>query len=66
MDGEPDLAKRRAMVWEIDRRIQEDVARPIIMHNYSGTCWHPQVVGFKPAANASYNRYRFENVWLNR
>ena len=25
-----------------------------------------RVVGFKPALNSSYNRYRFENVWLNR
>ncbi len=63
---ETDLAKRTRMVWEIDRQLQEDVARPIIMHNNSGTCWHPEVVGFKPAANASYNRYRFDDVWLNR
>lgn len=63
---ETDLDKRRKMVWEIDRQLQEDVARPIILHNNSGTCWSPEVVGFKPALNSSYNRYRFENVWLNR
>ena len=63
---ETDFAKRKQMVWDIDRRLQEDVARPIILHNNSGTCWQPEVVGFKPAVNSSYNRYRFENVWLNR
>jgi len=63
---EADIEKRKKMVWEIDRQLQEDVARPIIVHNNSGTCWHPEVVGFKPALNSSYNRYRFENVWLNR
>ena len=63
---ETDIEKRRRMVWEIDRQIQEDVARPIILHNNSGTCWHPEVVGFRPALNSSYNRYRFEDVWLNR
>ena len=63
---EIDLDKRRRMVWEIDRQLQEDVARPIILHNSSGTCWHPDVIGFNPATNSSYNRYRFENVWLNR
>ncbi len=63
---ETDLEKRKRMVWEIDRQLQEDVARPIILHNHSGTCWHPEVVGFRMANNASYNRYRFEDVWLNR
>lgn len=64
--AEPDPEKRRAMVWEIDRQLQEDVARPIIVHITSGTCWHPHVMGFNPAMNTSYNRYRFDNVWLNR
>ncbi len=63
---EADFEKRRQMVWEIDRRLQEDVARPIILHNNSGTCWHPEVIGYNPALNSHYNRYRFENVWLNR
>ena len=64
--SELDIEKRRKLVWEIDRELQEDVARPIIQHNNSGTCWSPEVVGFNPAVNSSYNRYRFEDVWLNR
>ena len=30
---EPDQIKRRKMVWDIDSKLQEDAARPIIMHN---------------------------------
>jgi len=29
---EADQEKRRQLVWEIDRRLQEDQARPIVYH----------------------------------
>jgi peptide/nickel transport system substrate-binding protein len=29
---ETDVAKRKKLVWEIDKQLQEDVARPIIFH----------------------------------
>ena len=29
---ETDLAKRKKMVWDIDKKLQEDVARPILFH----------------------------------
>jgi peptide/nickel transport system substrate-binding protein len=29
---ESDQAKRKRLVWEIDRRLQEDQARPVIYH----------------------------------
>ncbi len=63
---ETDVAKRKAMVWEIDQRLQNDVARPIILHIQAATCWQPDVHGFTPMRNSSYNGYRFEDVWLNR
>ena len=40
-----DLQERKAMVWEIERTLAEDVARPIIYHNCTATCWHPHVKG---------------------
>jgi peptide/nickel transport system substrate-binding protein len=64
--AETNFEKRRAMVWEIDRQLQEDVARPVIMHIRSGTCWQPQVKGWRPMVNSSYNGYRFEDIWLDR
>ncbi len=63
---ETDLEKRKKLVWEIDRRLQEDVARPIIYHIRAGTCWWPDVKGFTMMVNSAYNGYRFEDVWLDR
>ena len=63
---ETNVEKRKRLVWEIDRKLQEDVARPIILHSRAGTCWHPQVKGMTMMINSSYNGYRYEDVWLDR
>ena len=52
--------------WEIDRRLLEDGARPIIMWNAASSCWHPYVKGFKPMVNSLYNGSRFEDIWLDK
>jgi peptide/nickel transport system substrate-binding protein len=54
------------MVWEIDRRLQEDLARPIIMHNRAGTCWSPKVKNLTIMVNSIYNGFRLEEVWLEK
>ncbi|QQS11203.1 MAG: peptide ABC transporter substrate-binding protein [Rhodospirillales bacterium] len=64
--SELDPEKRRKMVWDIDRRLLEDAARPIIMWNRSGSCWHPRVKGYVPMVNSLYNGFRFEDVWLDQ
>ncbi len=63
---ETDLAKRKQLVWDIDQKIQNDVARPIIYHNRAATCWQPDVHGFTPMVNSSYNGFRYEDLWLDR
>ena len=63
---EPDPAKRKKLVWEIDKHLQEDVARPIIYHSRAGTCWQPYVKGVTVMVNSSYNGYRYEDVWLDK
>ena len=63
---ESDVAKRRALVWEIDKKLQEDLARPILYHNKAATCWQPAVHGITPMVNSVYNWPRFEDVWLDR
>jgi peptide/nickel transport system substrate-binding protein len=63
---ETDLEKRKRLVWDIDQKIQNDVARPIIFHTRAATCWQPYVHGFTPMVNSSYNGYRFEDLWLDR
>ncbi len=64
--AETDPEKRRRLVWEIDQKIQNDVARPVILHSHGGTCWQPEVHGYVPMLNSIYNGYRFEDVWLDR
>jgi peptide/nickel transport system substrate-binding protein len=61
-----DLAKRKQLVWEIERRLAEDAARPILWHNRSGTCWQPYVKSYTPMVNSIYNGLRMEDVWLDR
>ena len=64
--AETDLGKRKKLVWEIDKRIQEDVARPILFHARTGTCWKPDVKNVTIMSNSAYNGYRYEDVWLDR
>jgi peptide/nickel transport system substrate-binding protein len=61
-----DQAQRRQLVWQIDRQLQEDGARPIIFHSRDATCWQPYVRGIAIALNTIYNHWRFEDVWLDR
>jgi peptide/nickel transport system substrate-binding protein len=63
---EADQEKRRGLVWEIDKRLQEDVARPIIYHIRSSTCWQPYVKGIAMMVNSIFNGWRFEDAWLAR
>src|SRR4029079_4078527 len=61
-----DQAKRRELVWEIDKRLQEDGARPVIAHGKGATCWQPYVKGINMKVNSIYNHWRFETVWLDK
>jgi peptide/nickel transport system substrate-binding protein len=63
---ETDVAKRKKLVWEIDKKLQEDVARPIIFHARAGTCWQPYVKNVTIMSNSSYNGYRYEDVWMDK
>jgi len=63
---EADQEKRKKLVWEIETRLAEDVARPVLYHNRSGTCWAPYVKGYTPMVNSIYNGMRWEGVWLDK
>ena len=63
---ETDQEKRKQLVWQIDRKLQEEVVRPIIAHTRRATCWHPQVKNLTILANSQYNGWRFEDVWLDK
>jgi len=61
-----DQDKRKKLVWEIDKKLQEDGARPIIFQTRNATCWQPQVKGLTIMVNSIYNGWRMEDVWLDR
>jgi peptide/nickel transport system substrate-binding protein len=63
---EPDPGKRKVLVQEIDRTLQEELARPVLYHRLGGTCWQPEVKGLTLMVNSQYNGWRMEDVWLDR
>jgi len=63
---EEDHEKRKAIVWQIERKLAEDVARPVIHFQRAATCWYPWVKGLVLHQNGIYNGARFEDVWLDR
>ncbi len=61
-----DQEERRKLVWEIDKRLQEDGARPIIYHLLGGTCMQPRVKALTMMVNSIFNGWRLEDTWLER
>jgi peptide/nickel transport system substrate-binding protein len=64
--AQADRDKRRRLVWEIDRKLQEDGARPVVYHTRLGTCMQPQLKGVTVMVNSQYNGWRMEDAWLDR
>jgi peptide/nickel transport system substrate-binding protein len=64
--SEPDVEKRRKIVWEIERKLAEDGGRPTIYYPRSAYCTYPYVKNLTIMVNSNYNGWRFEDVWLDR
>ena len=64
--SETDQEKRKQLVWEIERRLAEDGARPIIYYSRQGSCWQPYVKGQTIMINSIFNGWRMEDVWLDK
>jgi peptide/nickel transport system substrate-binding protein len=63
---EPDRQKRKQLAWEIERKLAEDYARPIIYYNRGGICWRPYVKGLTVMVNSIYNYWRMEDIWFDQ
>jgi peptide/nickel transport system substrate-binding protein len=63
---ETDVEKRKSLVWQLEKRLAEDVARPVIMQGVAGLCWQPYVKDFVLHRNGIYNNWRFDGVWLEK
>jgi peptide/nickel transport system substrate-binding protein len=64
--AETDPAKRKELVWQIERKLIEDAVRPIIFFMRQGTCWQPEVKGLTLMENSIFNSWRMEDVWLDK
>ena len=64
IDGERSR-EAAALVWEIERRLAEDDARPVLFHPRAAVCNQPRVKGMTQMVNGIYNGSRFEDVWLD-
>jgi peptide/nickel transport system substrate-binding protein len=63
--SEADQEKRKQLVWQIERKLAEDDARPIIFYSREGTCRQPYVKGLTLMVNSIFNSWRMEDVWLD-
>ena len=64
--AESNIDQRKKLVWEIERELAADGARPIIFCNRFAYCWQPRVQGWTMMANSIINNFRFEDVWLDK
>jgi len=63
---EADEGKRKKLVWEIEKELAEDGARPIIFYNRFAYCWQPRVKNWIMMVNSIINNWRMEDVWLEK
>jgi len=63
---ETNADKRRQLVWQIERKLIEEDARPDILYVRGITCRRPYVKGLISMVNSIYNGSRFEELWLDQ
>ena len=59
------VEKRKRMVWDIEKKLAEDDARPTIFYPRAAHCWQPRLKGMTVMVNSVYNGHRFEDLWLD-
>ena len=63
---EADREKRKQMVWEIERKLAEDGARPTIFYPARRPAGSRTSRGQTMMVNSNYNGWRFEDAWLDK
>jgi peptide/nickel transport system substrate-binding protein len=64
--AESNTDKRKKLVWEIERKLIEDDARPTLFYTRVANCRQPYVKGLTTMVNSIYNAWRFEDLRLDR
>jgi len=63
---EADPVKRRALVWNVERKLAEDASRPVLLYSRFATCMQPRLKGLTTMTNSRFNGWRMEDVWLDK
>jgi peptide/nickel transport system substrate-binding protein len=63
---ESDVQKRKKLIWEIERKLIDDDARPILFYTRVANCRMPRIKGLTTMVNSIYNSWRFEDLWLEQ
>ncbi len=63
--AESNIEKRKKLVWEIERKLIDDDARPILFYTRVANCREPHVKGLTTMVNSIYNSWRFDDLWLD-
>jgi peptide/nickel transport system substrate-binding protein len=62
---ETDVQKRLALVWQIQKKLEEDAARPTMGWRTDRFAHHPYVKNLIPN-QVTYNCCRLQEVWLDK
>ena len=63
---EGDAARRKEILWQIERKLADDDARPIIFYADGGVCARRAVKDQIVLVNSIFNAARREDVWLDK
>ena len=50
----------------VERRLNDDVARPVVIHGRQAGCWQSWVKNYGIQMNSIYNAARLEDVWIDK
>ena len=62
--SEPDTGKRNEIVWDIERKLAEDAARPALFYPKPAACRQPYFKAYTMMVNGNYSGWR--DAWLGR
>ena len=58
--------RRKQILWQIEHKLAEDFARPIISYGRIATCWQPYVKNITLSTNSVFSANRREDTWLDK
>jgi peptide/nickel transport system substrate-binding protein len=64
--AEANIERRKKLVWDLERKLIEDDARPILFYTRAANCRQPYLKGLTTMVNSIYNGWRFDEIWLEQ